>query len=59
MSKKKTKPKRLSDIKFDKNSVIKGKKLEKLAKKVREKCDEIDKKREVDWDKLSRTYITI
>lgn len=53
----KKKIKNLSEIKFDKKLVLSGEKLEKISKEVRKKCNEIDKKREVDWDKLSRTYI--
>jgi len=59
MSNKKIKPKKLSDIKFDKKNVIKGKKFEKILKDLDDKIEKIDKKKEVDWDKLNRTYITI
>ena len=59
MAKKKVKRIRLSDIKFDKNKTIKGKKLDKVVKKLKEKLDEIDEKRKVDFDKLTKTYINI
>lgn len=47
-------PQKLSDIKFDKKGVIKGKKFKKMITDLDKTIADIDKKREVDWDKLHR-----
>lgn len=56
---KKQKKQRLSDIKFDKKNTIKDKDLKKAIKRLNKKIEEIDEKRMVDLDKLSKTYINI
>lgn len=56
---KKIKPQKLSDIKFSKKGVVSPKKFAKMLKDLDNKRTDIDKKREVNWEKLSKTYITI
>ncbi len=56
---KKIKPQKISDIKFSKKGVVSPKKFAKMLKDLDKKRADIDKKREVDWEKLSKTYITI
>lgn len=56
--KKQIKPQKLSDIKFSKKSIVSPKKFVKMLKDLDKKIADIESKREVDWGKLSRTYIT-
>jgi len=56
--KKQIKPQKLSDIKFSKKSIVSPKKFVKMLKDLDKKIADIESKREVDWEKLSRTYIT-
>lgn len=60
MSKKKKqiKTQKLSDIKFSKKSIVSPKKFTKILKDIDKKIADIERKREVDLAKLSRTYIT-
>lgn len=53
--KKQIKPQKLSDIKFSKKSIVSPKKFAKILKDLDEKIADIERKREVDWAKLSRT----
>jgi hypothetical protein len=55
----KIKPKKISDIKFSKKGIVSPKKFAKMLKDLDNKRADIDKKREVDWEKLSKTYINI
>lgn len=55
MSKKKIKPINLSDIKFDKNTAVSPRKLEKMIKNLNKTIEEIDEKRKIsDYSKLHR-----
>lgn len=56
---KKIKPQKLSDIKFSKKGVVSPKKFANIIKDLDKKIADIDKKREIDWEKLNKTYITI
>jgi|JI10StandDraft_1071094.scaffolds.fasta_scaffold3953812_2 hypothetical protein len=56
---KKIKPQKLSDIKFSKKGIVSPKKFAKMLKDLDKKREDIDNKREVDWENLNRTYITI
>lgn len=56
--KKQIKPQKLSDIKFSKKSIVSPKKFVKILKDLDKKIADIERKREIDWEKLNRTYIT-
>jgi hypothetical protein len=56
---KKIKPQKLSDIKFSKKSIVSPKKFAKILKDLDKKILDIEDKRKVDWEKLSKTYINI
>lgn len=51
---KKIKPKKLSDIKFSKKGIVSSKKFAKILKDLDKEREDIDRKREVDWEKLHR-----
>jgi hypothetical protein len=51
---KKIKPQKLSDIKFSKKGIVSSKKFAKILKDLDKKRVEINRKREVDWEKLHR-----
>jgi hypothetical protein len=56
---KKIKPQKISDIKFSKKGIVSPKKFAKILKDLDKKLADIDEKRKVDWEKLSKTYINI
>jgi hypothetical protein len=55
----KIKPRKISDIKFSKKGIVSPKKFAKILKDLDKKILDIEDKRKVDWEKLSKTYINI